>query len=169
MRFQQNIIGCFSLADFKNFSLTFIYFKYVPWFVFGFILFENSLGFLDLYTCFLLQIRQIFTPYFFPLVFWPLLYFFSFWDLYNLNIIGLLLSKISLNLSSFKKKIFLFFFLSFFSPCSVWVSSSALFSSSLIQSLASSSQLLNPPPPVYFYSSVVFFSSIISLCSRFPM
>ena len=57
--------------------------------LFGFLLFETFLGFLDLDVCFLPQVRQIFSKYFVPFrgasIFF-LIFHFSFSVSYNVNI-----------------------------------------------------------------------------------
>ena len=105
----------------------------------------DSLCFLDLGDFFSHQIREIFHHYLFKQVFYPLLFFFSFWYPYYTDI---MFSCISINPSSF--------FLSLFSfSSSFCVFFSTLPSSSLIRSSASSSLLLIPST-VFFNSEIVF-------------
>ena len=110
----------------------------------------NSWGFLDLNFCFLPQIREVFSYYFFKYFLTLFLSLFFFWDPYNVNVILLdVVPKGPLRYLYFLK----FYFVCLFG-CPVWVSFIVLCSSWLICSSASSSLLLNP--------SSVFFSSFVT-------
>ena len=56
--------------------------------VFGFILF-GTLCCLDLDAYFLCQVRKVFSHYFFVWSLYPLLSLFSFWDLYDIDVLML--------------------------------------------------------------------------------
>ena len=99
---------------------------------------------------FISQDRRIFSYYLFN-YFWNTFLLFSFWDPYNVNLMGLMLSQRSLKISSF-----LFTYLFF---CSVGVSSTMLSTISLIFLVYN--LVYYWFLPVFFLSVIIFFISVL--------
>ena len=127
------VICCFSLLAFNIFSLYLIFVSLINMclgvFLLGYTPVWDCLHFLDLLDFFLSHVREVSSYYLFKYFIRPFLFFFFFWDPYNLNVCMFnVVPEISERLSSF-----LFILFSLF--CSMAEISTILSSRSLICSL----------------------------------